>query len=80
MMWEPIYILACVVVVLNVLASIYVATRQGLERFQIVGQIVIVWLIPFFAAVGICLFYRSQEKPSRSAGSVTDSGSNPIGH
>ena len=53
MMREPIYILACAVVVLNVLASIYITTRQGSERFQIVGQIVIVWLIPFFAAIGI---------------------------
>ena len=77
---DPIYILVCVLFVLNLLASIYIATRKGLERFQIVGQIVIIWLIPFFASIGLCLLYRSQEKPSRIAGSVNEGGSNPIGY
>ena len=80
MTFDPIYIMACLAIVLNLSASIYIATRQGLERFQIVGQIVIIWLIPFFASIGICLLYRSQEKPSRASVSVKDGGSNPIGH
>ena len=48
----------------NVLISIYIATRDGLEKFQIIIQIVLVWLVPFFAAIGIWLFYRSQDRPS----------------
>ena len=46
MTWDPIYIVACLAVVMNILASIYIITRQGLERFQIVGQIVLVWVFP----------------------------------
>jgi hypothetical protein len=71
MTWEPIYIVACLAVVMNILASIYIITRQGLERFQIVGQIVLVWVFPFVAAIGIFLLYRSQDRPRRPAGSVT---------
>ncbi len=58
------YILAGIALVLNVLISIYIATRDGLEKVQIIIQIVLVWLVPFFAAIGTWLFYRSQDRPS----------------
>jgi hypothetical protein len=71
MTWDQIYTFACVAVVMNILVSIDIIKRRGLERFQIVGQIVLVWVIPFLAAIGIVLLYRSQERPTHSAGSVT---------
>lgn len=57
----PIYILVCIVIVLHVLASIYIATRQNLEQFQIVGKIVSIWFIPFLVSISIDLLYKIKE-------------------
>jgi len=68
-----------VIVLLNVIVSILLIKRDDLEVFQKVVQVILVWLIPFFAAVGLWLFYRSQDKPKsipKSFGGGTSSGSN----
>ena len=68
-----------VIVLLNVIVSVLLIKRDDLEVFQKVVQVILVWLIPFFAAVGLWLFYRSQDKPKsrpKSFGGGTSSGTN----
>ncbi|GMM84471.1 hypothetical protein [Pseudoalteromonas sp. MTN2-4] len=70
------------VALINLVVSIYLAKRSDLEAFQKVAQIILVWLIPVFAAFGLWLFNRSQDTPLSSSkpfcGSSGDS-SNIIG-
>lgn len=49
-------------VVLNFIVTFKVVIRTDLERVQKIGQIILVWLLPVFGAVGIWLFYRSVDK------------------
>jgi len=68
-----------VIVLLNVIVSVLLIKRDDLEVFQKVVQVILVWLIPFFAAVGLWLFYRSQDKPKsppKSFGGGAPSGTN----
>ncbi|MPS41788.1 hypothetical protein D8S93_24920 [Vibrio sp. VGrn 2] len=44
---------------INVCGSVYVATRSELNSFQKVAQIIIIWLIPVIAAIGLYVFHRS---------------------
>ncbi|WP_218398508.1 hypothetical protein [Alteromonas lipotrueae] len=48
--------------ILNVCVSIFVASRNDLETFQKVAQIVIVWLIPLLAAIGIYLLNKDSDE------------------
>lgn len=57
------YIGFSVIALLNVIVSALLIKRDDLEVFQKVMQVILVWLIPLFAAVGLWLFYRSQDKP-----------------
>lgn len=51
---------------LNVVAGVRVAKSDVFEKPQKIAQIVLIFLIPFIAAVGILLFLRSEEKPLTS--------------
>ena len=71
------------VILLNLVVSIYLARRSDLEAFQKAAQIILVWLIPFFAAIGLWLFHRSQDVPvsvSKSFGGGASSSSNISGN
>ncbi|MEO2265812.1 hypothetical protein V1358_00505 [Pseudoalteromonas sp. YIC-656] len=59
---EMIWILSAVYLLLNFLVTIIVFKRDDLETFQKVAQAIIIWLIPFAAAIGIWLFYWSSDK------------------
>tara|TARA_Y100000588_G_C13912933_1_gene777997 strand:- start:292 stop:588 length:297 start_codon:yes stop_codon:yes gene_type:complete len=61
------FIILAFVALLNLVVSIYLAKRTDLEAFQKIAQIIIVWLIPVFAAVGLWLFHRSQDAPFSSS-------------
>ena len=61
------YIILAIVILLNLAASIYLAKRDDLEQFKKAAQIILVWLIPFVAAVGLWLFHRSQDMPISSS-------------
>ncbi|WP_064792096.1 hypothetical protein [Shewanella woodyi] len=77
------YIFFAVVVLLNLVVSIYLAKRNDLEPFQKTAQIFLVWLIPIIAAIGLWLFHRSQDVPvssSKSFGGGSNSSSNIIGN
>jgi hypothetical protein len=60
------YITFAIIALINIVVSIYLGKRDDLEPFQKGAQIFIVWLIPLFAAVGLWLFYRSQNVPTSS--------------
>ena len=68
-----IYGIIAVVGMLNLLVSIYVVRREDLEPFQKKAQITLIWLIPFIAAIGIWLFYRSQEDRTHRKNEDTNS-------
>ncbi|MCG7563072.1 hypothetical protein [Pseudoalteromonas sp. McH1-42] len=38
-----------------------IGRRHDLERFQKVAQIIIIWLIPVVAAIGLWAFYKSHD-------------------
>ena len=66
-----------VIALLNLIVSVLLIKRDDLEVFQKVAQVILVWLIPLFAAVGLWLFYRSQDKHKsmpKSFGGGTSSG------
>ncbi|MEP2653766.1 MAG: hypothetical protein ABJH06_17445 [Paraglaciecola sp.] len=64
------YVIVGIAILLNIIVSIFLARRDDLETFQKGAQIFIVWLIPFFAAIGLWLLNRSQDAPSRSSKSL----------
>ncbi|MBB1385366.1 hypothetical protein H5119_07435 [Pseudoalteromonas sp. SG45-5] len=51
-----------VIALLNVIVSEFLVKRDDLEVFQKAAQILLVWLIPLFAAIGLWLFYRTQDR------------------
>ncbi|WP_010605279.1 hypothetical protein [Pseudoalteromonas maricaloris] len=61
------FIILALIVLLNLVVSIYLAKRSDLEAFQKVAQIILVWLIPVFASIGLWLFHRSQDIPLGSS-------------
>lgn len=55
-------VLIGVAVLLNVFVSVYLARRSDLESSQKIAQIVIVWVVPYIAAIGLWLFNRSHDE------------------
>jgi hypothetical protein len=49
--------------IVNVLASIFIIRRDDLVRFQVITQVVIVWVIPFIGAIAIWLFHKNNDEP-----------------
>ncbi|CAM3902017.1 MULTISPECIES: hypothetical protein [Pseudoalteromonas] len=45
-----------VAVVLNVIVTFLVAKSESFEKAQKIAQIVIIWVIPFIASIGILIF------------------------
>jgi len=62
MRFGQIEIIVIAAVLLNVFVSIFLVRRQDLELSQKIAQIIIVWLIPFVAALGLWLFNRSHDE------------------
>ena len=54
-------IVVLIAVLLNIAASVFLARRKDLDKTQKTIQIVIVWLIPFLAAIGLWLLNRSHD-------------------
>jgi len=64
------------VIVLNFAVSLYLYRREDLENFQKVFQLIFVWLIPFFGAIVLWLFNRSQDDDDKPNGGSFGGGSN----
>lgn len=45
--------------VLNVVATLLIRRRTEFTLFQKRAQLLLVWLLPFIASIGILVFYRS---------------------
>lgn len=78
MEFEIWYVIVGIAFLLNIVVSVFLARRDDLETFQKGAQIFIVWLIPFFAAIGLWLLNRSQDvktTPHRSFGGGSGGGS-----
>mgnify|MGYP000565696144 FL=1 len=65
-----------VLIVLNVAVSLYLYKREDLDNFQKVSQLILVWLIPFFGAIALWLFNRSQDDDDKPSGGLFGGGSN----
>jgi hypothetical protein len=59
---EIIWIISATYVLLSLLVSFHVVRRDDLEPAQKVAQSIVIWVIPFIAAIGIWLFHRSEDK------------------
>ncbi|HEA18406.1 MAG TPA: hypothetical protein ENH88_18585 [Pseudoalteromonas prydzensis] len=76
------YIILAIVFLINLAVSVFLAKRNDLERFQKGTQIALVWLIPFFAAIGLWLFHRTQDSsisPSKPFGGGASTNTNFTG-
>jgi hypothetical protein len=74
-----IWIIIVAVIALNVVVSIFIATRDDLENAQKWIQAGVVWVVPFLGAIGIYLVLRSFVQPFEKAkpefgGGAIDSG------
>lgn len=75
MEFEIWYLIVGFAISLNIVVSIFLARCDDLETFQKGAQIFIVWIIPFFAAIGLWLLNRSQNAPIKKQKSFSG-GSN----
>lgn len=69
---ELFYIALSILFLCNLIVSILIVRRSDLEQFQKVGQVIIIWLIPFIGCIGLWLFNRSHDDvitPSEKFGS-----------
>jgi hypothetical protein len=62
MEFETWYFILGIAILLNIIVSIFLVRRDDLDSFQKGAQILIVWLIPFIAAIGLWMFNRGQEE------------------
>ncbi len=67
-----------VLLLINTWVSLYIARRGDLEVFQKSAQIIIVWLIPVAAAIGLWMFHRSQDIPVKSPKSNSSSNNHSM--
>ncbi|WP_334060958.1 hypothetical protein [Alteromonas sp. S005] len=58
-----VYIAFAIYLVLNLAVSVFLVKRDDLDNVQKFFQILLVWLIPYFAAIGLWLFNKSQDQP-----------------
>ncbi|GAA0860305.1 hypothetical protein [Aliiglaciecola litoralis] len=66
MEFEIWYVFIGIAIALNISVSVFLIRRDDLETFQKGAQILIVWLIPFFAAIGLWMLNRSQDVPAKA--------------
>ena len=66
-------------VALNLSVSILIVRRADFDLFQKAAQIAMVWIIPFIAAIGLWLFYRSNDDNRQGGGSGGGGPNDSIG-
>ena len=59
------YALIGIAILLNLLVSIYLSRRDDLDNFQKIAQILIIWLIPYFASIGLWLWCKSVDSETK---------------
>lgn len=77
---EVITIFLVVLIVLNLVASIFIMFRDDLEKVQKSVQIIIIWFVPFIAAIGLLIFHITNDKPTTPKGPIGGgAGDGPTG-
>ena len=61
---EIVWIISSIYTLLSLLVTLLILKRDDLEPVQKIAQSIMVWLIPFVAAIGIWLFFRSEDRNS----------------
>lgn len=82
MQLEVWYFILLPIFILNVVVSVYLFKIDDLEPFQRGAQILIIWLIPLFAAIGIWMFHKNNEPQPinmKSFGGGPGSGGGDVG-
>ena len=64
-----------VAILLNIIVSIFLYHRDDLDSFQKIFQIILVWLVPFVAAIGLYFFNRSHDLPTKAKKQAFGGGS-----
>jgi hypothetical protein len=59
---EIVWTISLIYFFLNIFVSVLVSKRVDLEHVQKVAQIIVIWIIPFIAAIGIWLFHRNSDR------------------
>ena len=62
MEFEIWHLILAFLVILNLWISTFLIRRDDLEPFQKGAQVFLVWLIPFFAGLGLWLFHKSNDE------------------
>ncbi|MAP23610.1 hypothetical protein [Marisediminitalea sp.] len=74
---EILYVVMAILFILNASVSVFLMKRDDLDTFQKGAQMLLVWLVPFLAAIGVWLLNRSQDIQATRAktfgGGVSDS-------
>ncbi|MEC7826482.1 MAG: hypothetical protein VYD12_18215 [Pseudomonadota bacterium] len=74
---EILYVVLAILFILNTSVSVFLMKRDDLNTFQKGAQMLLVWLVPFLAAIGVWLLNRSQDIQATRAktfgGGVSDS-------
>ncbi|MBD3652344.1 hypothetical protein [Kangiella sp.] len=52
-----------IALILNIFASYRVFRSDYFDKRQKVIQVILIWILPFIAAIGILLFLSNEEKP-----------------
>ena len=64
---DVIWITLVVLGLLNIFVSVFLCKRDDLELVQKVAQVIIVWLVPVFGAIGLWWFHHGQDIDVRKA-------------
>jgi uncharacterized membrane protein YgcG len=73
--------LVVMLIIINIIVSFYISRRDDADFLQKIAQIFIVWLVPFFGAIGLFIFHRNNDKqniPSNSFGGGTNNSGGAV--
>lgn len=62
---ELLSLIVGILVVLNIIVSIFIARRDDLNSFQKKSQIIITWLIPFIAAITFWFINKGHDRENK---------------
>ena len=60
-MSDLLFITLAVAVALNAIATFMATRRNEFTPFQKKAQLLLIWLVPFVASIGLLVFYRSMD-------------------
>jgi hypothetical protein len=73
--YHSLLILSAIIITLNCFASLYIGRAPAYDRSQKQIQIILIWLFPLFASIGLSYFLwcdRQDVKPTKQVGNHPD--------